>query len=534
MRGRVDFWIDIFAKYGKHDSVIHHRNFPQVVFKVLRMGDAGNALSEANFAVYKKREVAKAEAEITSALNHLASGKSPRNVMEQQIVSKMHFLPGGNAKYAEVVKDKLIRSQTGIKERYAEAISRSGRYLHLIEKIFVKDHGLPIELTRLPFVESSFDYKAYSSVGAAGIWQFMPRTGKLYMNINSYVDERRDIISATHGAAKYLKSAYKSLGTWPLALTSYNHGVYGVSQKVKQIGTKDIVKIVEHPHQRVFGFASTNFYPEFLASLDIYDYKEKFFPHIKPESPLRIYSKKLDYATSVSYIARKGKIPISELERTNYALTNNVWRGVYKVPKGYELKVPIQYAANLKALKFPEPSYNASSSIYGGAVYQVRSGDTLSKIAQKYKTTISKIKQLNKLKGDRVFVGQRLVVKEKEEVASIAVVTPKATHKAKGEYTVRAGDNLSAIAKKEGISVATLKALNNLKSNTIHVGQVLKLSRPSASSSKSSSGVKWHKIKKGESLWSIAKSHGVTLDQLKKLNGIGDKAIRAGELIKIP
>ena len=114
-----------------------------------------------------------------------------------------------------------VKAQRGIKERTAAGIKRSGRYLAQIQQIF-RERGLPPELTYLPIVESSYDIGARSSVGAVGVWQFMPRTGREYMRVGAGIDERRDPLESSRAAASYLKQAYDYLGSWPLAITSYN------------------------------------------------------------------------------------------------------------------------------------------------------------------------------------------------------------------------------------------------------------------------------------------------------------------------
>ncbi|MCB0321645.1 MAG: lytic transglycosylase domain-containing protein, partial [Bdellovibrionales bacterium] len=273
MQPRVRFWIDIFAKYGQHDVVFHHRMHPHVIFDVLSLGGRAQVLSDKQLERERKSLSDSRERMIRTAIQNLSSGRSPESTLERHIAKQMAFLGAGTKKYREVLDNGWIRSQRGIKERYREALERSGRYMHILEHIFVTEFGLPVELTRLPFVESSFDYKAYSSVGAAGIWQFMPGTGKLFkLQVSRLVDERRDVTAATKAAAKYLLEAYGKLNAWPLALTSYNHGVYGVMKKVKQFGTRDIAALVERVHDQPFGFASQNFYPEFLAALEIYEH----------------------------------------------------------------------------------------------------------------------------------------------------------------------------------------------------------------------------------------------------------------------
>jgi membrane-bound lytic murein transglycosylase D len=225
-----------------------------------------------------------------------------------------------------------------------------------MEQIFVSEYGLPKELTRLPFIESSFDYTAYSSVGAAGIWQFMPRTARSHhLRVGAQIDERRDPIKATRAAAEYLRSAYRSLGSWPLAITSYNHGVGGVRSKVSKAGTDDLAEIIEHPTERYFGFASSNFYPEFLAALEIFDDHKRYFPEIVVEPPLRVVSYPLRSAMSAAYVARQLGMPIEELREANYAILEPVWLGRAKIPAGYTLRVPVQYRERIDTLLKPEP-----------------------------------------------------------------------------------------------------------------------------------------------------------------------------------
>jgi membrane-bound lytic murein transglycosylase D len=115
------------------------------------------------------------------------------------------------------------------------------------------EQGLPVELTRLPLIESGFELHARSHVGAAGIWQFMPRTGRLFMRVDTLVDERRDPIAATRGAARFLRRLHDRLGTWPLAITAYNHGPTGVARAVRGLGTRDIGTIVSRYDGPAFG-----------------------------------------------------------------------------------------------------------------------------------------------------------------------------------------------------------------------------------------------------------------------------------------
>ena len=147
---------------------------------------------------------------------------------------------------------------------------------------------MPGELGRVPFVESSFNYDAYSSVGAAGIWQFMPwSTAKLYMRVGSSIDERRDPIISTRAAAKYLEHAYSVLGAWSLAITSYNHGITRLSLKAsKTVRTKDVAKIIKEYDGKAWGFASKNFFAEFLAALEVEKNYKRYFPNLELDRPV--------------------------------------------------------------------------------------------------------------------------------------------------------------------------------------------------------------------------------------------------------
>lgn len=234
LRGRVDFWKDVFSRYGKYDLVVHHRMFPQAIFHVERFGYIAASMSpgeQERFLAYQEQALKR---DVAQSLRYLSQGGRPVSAFDRQVERAMQMVPGGAEKYNAAASDDLIRVQRGIRERYQEALERSGRYLPYIEDIF-RQEGAPIELTRLPFIESSFDYEATSSVGAAGIWQFMRGTARSYMTVNTLIDERRDPFVSSRAAARYLRRAHEVLGAWPLAVASYNHGVAGVAKKVAQM-----------------------------------------------------------------------------------------------------------------------------------------------------------------------------------------------------------------------------------------------------------------------------------------------------------
>ncbi|HTF93639.1 MAG TPA: lytic transglycosylase domain-containing protein, partial [Verrucomicrobiae bacterium] len=180
-----------------------------------------------------------------------------------------------------------VKAQRGIKERTAAGIKRSGRYLAQIQQIF-RERGLPPELTYLPIVESSYDIGARSSVGAVGVWQFMPRTGREYMRVGAGIDERRDPLESSRAAASYLKQAYDYLGSWPLAITSYNYGQAGMARAVAEVGSDNLVDLIQQYTHPYWGFPPKQFYAEFLAAVEIGSNPSQYYPGLQPEAPVAI------------------------------------------------------------------------------------------------------------------------------------------------------------------------------------------------------------------------------------------------------
>lgn len=485
LRGRVDFWKDVFTRYGKFQQIIHHREFPQVRFGIIDYSIEGASMHPIEFDKYKKIESERRVKEVHHALESLARGNRPSNLLEDIVARAMKVIPGGKEKYRRAIDEDLVRTQTGIRERYADAVKRAGRYMPILEQIFVEEHGLPRELTRLPFVESSFDYTAYSSVGAAGIWQFMPRTARAHkMTVSSLVDERRDPIAATRAAAEYLKIAYKELGAWPLALTSYNHGVAGVRKKTVQYGTSDIVRLIEHPTDRAFGFASQNFYPEFLAAVEIYRDWRTHFPDLELDPPLNLRPHRVSQSISAPALARQLGVGIDALKSVNYALAAPVWAGRYHIPRGQIVYIPqgdVSAFIRERALdNEPQPKGPPSSSVYGGMTYKVRQGDSLVSIARKFNVTVAALKAQNDLQNNTVKTGQDLIIKPVPKEAPAAQhgtqkTRPASVVRETTYHTVKKGDTLGAIAKRYGVSVQALKNQNRIKSNQISIGQKLRV-----------------------------------------------------------
>jgi len=288
----------------------------------------------------------------------------------------------GKRKFSKATRKSRLRFQLGQKDRFEKGIFYSGRYIEEMENIFIEE-GMPLELTRLPYVESSFNLAARSKVGASGIWQFMRSTGKQYMRVNSLVDERNDPLTATRSAAKLLRYNYKKLGNWPLAVTAYNYGPSGLRRLVRKLKTNDLVEIIEKNRSRRFGFASSN-----LAK------------------PLGFEEFKLKKPISFAYL--KGFFPNKETaEFFNPHLNRQVTKGYFSIPKRTTIRL-----APGKLAKFIEGLDKETIKVrHSLAKYKVARGDTLGHIAQDFGVTIRSIKDANNIRNARrLRAGQILLI----------------------------------------------------------------------------------------------------------------------------
>ena len=232
LKPQVEFWKHVFttSKYTVtlHDTV-HMKIYKVLDFQPLHDTYANDPQTISRL---KKERINREIKNIRASLHKLHRSGNGRLSAEEQRIRKLFSDIKESKKFLRAAEADRIRSQTGIGEKFRQGLQISGRYIDEMEAVF-RRAGLPLELTRLPLIESSFNLKAYSKVGAAGVWQFMRSTGRLFMRVDHLLDERRDPLLSTHAAAKLLKSNYEKLGTWPLAITAYNHGPAGMANAVR-------------------------------------------------------------------------------------------------------------------------------------------------------------------------------------------------------------------------------------------------------------------------------------------------------------
>jgi membrane-bound lytic murein transglycosylase D len=214
----------------------------------------------------------------------------------------------------------------------------SKRYDAIFKNIF-RQAGLPYDLAYLPHVESSFQAYARSSAGAVGIWQFTKPAARIYLNNHPALDERLDPVASARGAARYLRDAYDTLGDWPLAVTSYNHGISGMTRAKQYFGT-DFMKIVRYYEHPAFGFASRNFYAEFLAAREIANQPNRFFPDLRYEAPLNWDRVVLNQSALASELAFHYDVDKQQLITMNPAWTEAAVLDKMTLPQGSEVWLP--------------------------------------------------------------------------------------------------------------------------------------------------------------------------------------------------
>lgn len=418
IRDNVEFWKKVYAVYPTNKVLIHDINNLAIIYEVVDLDNSQGEYAYRN----QWRKVDAIKDEYKAILNAHADRKldlSNPSTRAQRVLE----IYGANADPEQLRKAAgAIRGQLGLKDRFHIGIQRSGMYLKYIQKIFA-EHGLPAELALLPHVESSFNYKAYSKVGAAGLWQFTRYTGRLFMKIDYDIDERLDPLRATHAAAKLLKLNHSELGAWPLAVTAYNHGLNGMKRAKAQFGT-DFGKIYTSYQSRSFGFASRNFYAEFLAAVDVVKNSDIYFGPIDYHTPAEFVEVELDRFVTVKEILKTYDVNHSEFSELNSALRPPVLNSQRRIPKGYVLRLPNRIgedAAALAAKIDPQATFNEQVE---SEWYRVQSGDNLYAIARRFNTTPQVLAENNNLNlRGKLPVG--LVLKIPESKARPATRAPE-------------------------------------------------------------------------------------------------------------
>ena len=336
LQPQVGFWRNVYSKWGRSQVALHDDRYLDLIYGVLTLpGEIGESQTP------EQKEFVKGHQEnlstILSQLELKTATNTPLTPSEQKLATHIRASSGGPG--AIVGASERLRSQRGMRERFKRGLEISGRYDAAFRGVF-REAGLPEDLAYLPHVESSFQNHAASSAGAVGMWQFMPGTARHFGMLNAAVDERRDPVASAQGAARYLGNAHDRLGSWPLALTSYNHGVGGMKRAQETFGN-DFVAIVRNYSGASFGFASRNFYTEFLAARDIARNPQRFFPEgVRYEPPLNLDRVRLRQPVNTLTLATYYDVSPGELVDLNKAWNPAARNGRIALPAGTLVWLP--------------------------------------------------------------------------------------------------------------------------------------------------------------------------------------------------
>lgn len=457
----IDFWRRVFTEIDSRQAFLHDSRHLEVIYETVRIPPDASAKD-------RRRIADQVRDRYRTTLQRLATGERDGLDAEQRRILALWPADISNEELAEAAK--RIRFQQGLSDNFKAGLERAGAWQPYIREQ-LRRQGVPEELAALPHVESSFNPKARSHVGAAGLWQFTRGTGRRFMQIDHVVDERRDPFRSSEAAAQLLAYNYSVLESWPLAITAYNHGVTGMKRAVKALDTEDMGVINREYKGRTFGFASRNFYVAFLAAVDVERYAEKYFGVIDADAPRFDIVFEMPRYVPAAAVATAAGVSKQQLREANPGLLQPIWDGTKYVPSGLTLRIPAsQTTRDGDAIVAAIPAAQRFASQTPDQFHKVRSGDSLSVIAQRYGTSTSELVALNNLKSrHRIRIGQTLRL----PMAGPAIPEGAAT------YTVQYGDSLSVIAENAGVSQKRIMELNGLKDrHRIYVGQKLYLRPP--------------------------------------------------------
>lgn len=398
------------------------------------------------------------------------------------------------------------------RERFQRFLNRGRLYQRAIKEI-LREESIPEEFYYLAMIESGYVTFARSHAGANGVWQFIYATGKRYgLEVNHYVDERRDPIRATYAAAHYLEDLFNVFQSWPLAMASYNAGEMRILGAIMRSENRDYWSLCA---KKLLPRETCNYVPKFLAAYQIGENPEKYGFKVEPRSLPKLHAVSLPGALRLRDIAQASGLSLKELKSFNphfrrtttpsHSKLYDVW-----LPKNASrlLEPRRQQLAQLVSQRRARATANSSKS---GEQHIVRAGDNLTTIARRYGTSVHALRNANNLRGNRIYINQKL----KLPPSGRSII-----------YAAQRGDSLFRIAQRYGTRVSLIKEVNNLRRNRIYVGQKIRIPVKSTRIAK-------YRVKRGDHLTKIASKFGTSVYAIKKANALRSDRIFRGQVLKI-
>ncbi|MEE2803516.1 MAG: LysM peptidoglycan-binding domain-containing protein [Pseudomonadota bacterium] len=527
---RVSFWIDVYSRWNSNDAILHDKEYPSRVYRVLT-GHVCGTKKESQDIKNQKDKIAN---ELHSLADRL---KNNRNSYTREDRELLALFTKPSAKSLRRAAGR-IRCQSGNRDRFAKALDRYAVYSHLVQGTLNKA-GLPSDIQYLPFVESLYNPVAYSRAGAAGLWQIMPSTAKgLGLKLTAALDERLDPELASKAAARYFTQSHAALmavakklqpgatstDVSPFIITSYNYGVNGMRRAIEQHGL-DYSTMLDRYRSPSFQVAVKNFYASFLAARYVARNADRYFGQRPPQQPLQYETVTLRRSVSLERLEAVFSLSRERFKQFNPALTRFVWHGWRPVPAGYRLRLPLRQAGWARELQ-QLIALPAESDARKVVQYTVKRGDSACAIANAFQVSCPDLIDLNRLDRNALIrVGQHLQIPPAPGQRAVGVVDP-------GIYRVRVGESACGIGKRFAIDCDDLLAINGLARNSIlRIGQELVI--PGAL--RALGPAQSYTVRKGDSACLIAARFRVPCQLLMAENGLDARGlIFPGQAIRIP
>ena len=429
---------------------------------------------------------------------------------------------------------KYVQQISTERSQYREGLERAAQYLPMMRQIF-QANNLPTDLVYLPLIESNFKLDAVSPAGAAGLWQFVQATARIYgLKVDKWVDERRDPEKSTAAAAKYLKELYAMLGAWELVLAGYYMGEYRVHNAIGQHRTRDIAALAT---TKSFGGTAKHYVSRFKAAILMARTAEQYGLDLDAIPPLQYDTVQVKNGERLKDIAKRFGVPYAQLQELNPELktaTTPPRKGKYtlKVPFGMGSVLVAENTLQIENEDSPSAEAKKSGSTSDKYLeYRIKRGETLSKIAEQYGVTVERLMDCNNLsEAKSLHVGQK-----------IKIPTSDGTHASREGlevigHVIQKGETLEILAKHYQVEIATLKTYNHIKDvKTLQIGQTVKipLSRTSVLAKTQERKMLTYRVKRGDSLSKIASTFGVSINQLKEWNNFEGSLLHPGGRIKV-
>jgi membrane-bound lytic murein transglycosylase D len=426
-------------------------------------------------------------------------------------------------------------------------ITNSYKYLFFIKDVF-KQNGLPTDLAYLPLAESGFDVKVRSRAGAVGMWQFMEQTGKLYgLHVDYWVDERRDFEKSTYAAARHLKDLYDRFKDWNLALAAYNAGAGRIQKAIDRFNTDDYFELTGYSN---LAEETKDYVPKYIALMMIHKnlpYYGFEYPEVEPVAYEKV---KIDFPVNLYVLSKIVGLELDTLINLNPSLR----RWITPPNSTFELKVPIGFKEKIESA-LNEYSHEELLQV---RIYVPNRKEKVVTIAKKYNVSPAQIMAINGFRKGIVKAGFPVIVpsekgnivvspRQQQAIAkSISGAGFESDEKSRISsykiYTVKKGDTLSSIAKKNKTTVSAIKSLNKIK--VLKTGLKLKVPDKYITAQKLSSRNKIkttvpakkhfisYKVKRGDTIWKLADQYNTQPKEIIKINNI--KNLKPGQTIIIP